>query len=196
MTCTRPGSGTRIGAADFLREVVRRDGETPRLLLRSTNAYLAVLAYVAACNADHSVAVFMNAEDSLRRPLNGFSSLPEGGGGRRMVDTTAFKEMEEKLVVFRARIRGLGESLEALKATRRTALGRRVQLGSSPRPLLTERELEILRLIAEGRDNEEIATALHFALGTIKLHVRGILEKLEARSRTAAAVRAVRLGLI
>lgn len=50
-----PGFASRMRAADFVREVVGRDGDTRRLLLRFTNAYLAVLAQVSACNADHSV---------------------------------------------------------------------------------------------------------------------------------------------
>lgn len=113
-----------------------------------------------------------------------------------MVDTAAFKVMEKNLDVFRTRARGLGESLEAFRAAHRIVPPAPLPVAATPRPELTERELQILRLIAEGNDNEEIAAALHFALGTIKLHVRGILEKLGARSRTAAAVRAVRLGLI
>jgi len=70
---------------------------------------------------------------------------------------------------------------------------------SAERPFhlaLTARECEILRLIAKGCDNTEIAHELHFALGTIKMHVRDILAKLEATSRTEAAVRAVRLHVI
>ncbi|HZO92751.1 MAG TPA: LuxR C-terminal-related transcriptional regulator [Candidatus Baltobacteraceae bacterium] len=68
--------------------------------------------------------------------------------------------------------------------------------GATAPTSLVERELAILRLIAEGQDNVEIARALHFSLGTIKAHVRTILCKLETTSRTAAAVRAVRFGLI
>jgi DNA-binding NarL/FixJ family response regulator len=63
-------------------------------------------------------------------------------------------------------------------------------------PALSARELAILRLIAEGLRNEEIAERLHFGHGTIKLHVREILEKFETSSRTVAAVSAVRLGII
>ena len=63
-------------------------------------------------------------------------------------------------------------------------------------PTLTARESDILRLIAAGRENSEIAVELHFSLGTIKMHVRDILAKLDASSRTEAAVRAVRLAMI
>ena len=61
---------------------------------------------------------------------------------------------------------------------------------------LTEREIAILRMVADGSDNAEIAAALHFGLGTIKLHVREILEKFGTSTRTEAAVRGVRQGLI
>jgi DNA-binding NarL/FixJ family response regulator len=65
--------------------------------------------------------------------------------------------------------------------------------GQSP---LTPRETEILRLIADGRANTEIAETLHIGLGTVKGHIRDILEKLSAADRTQAAVTALRRGYI
>jgi DNA-binding NarL/FixJ family response regulator len=61
---------------------------------------------------------------------------------------------------------------------------------------LTVRETEILRLISEGRANSEIAEALYIGLGTVKGHIRDILEKLSAADRTQAAVTALRKGYI
>ena len=61
---------------------------------------------------------------------------------------------------------------------------------------LSERELEILRLIAQGASNREIAGALFLAEGTIKNHVTNILGKLEVRDRTQAALKAKETGLI
>ena len=61
---------------------------------------------------------------------------------------------------------------------------------------LTSRETEILRLISEGRANSEIAEGLHIGLGTVKGHIRDILEKLSASDRTQAAVVALRKGYI
>lgn len=61
---------------------------------------------------------------------------------------------------------------------------------------LTPRELEILRLISDGVGNAEIAERLHLGLGTVKGHVRDILEKMSANDRTQAAVNALRQGLI
>ena len=56
---------------------------------------------------------------------------------------------------------------------------------------LTPREFEILRHLAEGQSNKEIARDLGITDGTVKLHVRSILRKLEVRSRVEAAVIAV-----
>lgn len=61
---------------------------------------------------------------------------------------------------------------------------------------LSEREVEILRLIAQGASNREIAGALFLAEGTVKNHVTNILGKLEARDRTQAALKARDSGLI
>ncbi|MBW4651244.1 MAG: response regulator transcription factor [Kastovskya adunca ATA6-11-RM4] len=61
---------------------------------------------------------------------------------------------------------------------------------------LTERELEVLQLIVEGCSNAAIAEKLYITVGTVKTHVRNILNKLCADDRTQAAVRALRSGLI
>ena len=68
-----------------------------------------------------------------------------------------------------------------------------------PQPLvvpLSERELEVLRLLADGRSNREIAAAVFLAEGTVKNHVTNLLGKLGARDRTQAALRARDLGLL
>jgi LuxR family maltose regulon positive regulatory protein len=62
--------------------------------------------------------------------------------------------------------------------------------------MLTERELGVLRLIADGRSNQEIAQALMIEVGTVKRHVHSLLGKLAAQSRTAAVARARTLGLL
>ncbi|HEX5860767.1 MAG TPA: response regulator transcription factor [Nocardioides sp.] len=61
---------------------------------------------------------------------------------------------------------------------------------------LTERETDVLRELAAGRSNLEIAGALHVSEGTVKTHVAAILRKLELRDRTQAAVAAYELGLV
>jgi len=61
---------------------------------------------------------------------------------------------------------------------------------------LSERELEILRLIARGTSNREIASGLFIAEGTVKNHVTNILAKLGVRDRTQAAIKAKDIGLV
>lgn len=61
---------------------------------------------------------------------------------------------------------------------------------------LTERELEILELIVAGCSNADIAERLYITIGTVKTHVRNVLNKLCANDRTQAAVRALRAGLV
>lgn len=61
---------------------------------------------------------------------------------------------------------------------------------------LTEREREILRLIAHGMTNAEIARSLFLSEGTVRNYVSAILEKLEVSDRTQAAVLALRFGLV
>lgn len=62
--------------------------------------------------------------------------------------------------------------------------------------LLSERELEVLKLIVEGKSNNEIAEDLYLSANTIKTHVRGIMNKLAVDDRVQAAVVALRSGLV
>jgi DNA-binding NarL/FixJ family response regulator len=61
---------------------------------------------------------------------------------------------------------------------------------------LTERETEVLQLLAGGYSNREIAAALHVAEGTVKNHTSSILSKLGVRDRTRAVLKAIERGLI
>lgn len=61
---------------------------------------------------------------------------------------------------------------------------------------LTDREMEILLLIAEGKTNQEIADDLFIALKTVKVHVSNILGKLQVQDRTQAAIYAFKQDLI
>ncbi|HEY9875800.1 MAG TPA: response regulator transcription factor [Candidatus Obscuribacterales bacterium] len=63
-------------------------------------------------------------------------------------------------------------------------------------PLLSSREREVLKLIADGCSNQEIADQLYLSLGTVKSYVRMILNKLSVDDRIQAAAKAVREGLI
>src|SRR5437870_4558112 len=61
---------------------------------------------------------------------------------------------------------------------------------------LTQRELDVLRLVAEGKTNAEIAQSLFVSVGTVKVHVERIINKLGVSDRTQAAVRAIELGFL
>jgi NarL family two-component system response regulator LiaR len=65
-----------------------------------------------------------------------------------------------------------------------------------PAETLTAREMEVLRLLADGQSNKEIARTLQIAEDTAKTHVRHVLAKLGVQSRTQAVLCAIRLGLV
>jgi two-component system, NarL family, response regulator LiaR len=74
-------------------------------------------------------------------------------------------------------------------------LMREVRVTDTIEPL-TERETEVLRLVALGLANKEIAVRLGIGSGTVKTHVSNLLAKLSMQSRTQAALYAVRIGLV
>ncbi|WP_261565277.1 response regulator [Frankia gtarii] len=65
-----------------------------------------------------------------------------------------------------------------------------------PTPRLTDREMEVLRLVAKGMNNRDIAKQLYISENTVKNHIRNILEKLQLHSRMEAVVYAVREKLL
>ena len=67
---------------------------------------------------------------------------------------------------------------------------------ASRRRRLSDRELEVLRLVARGMNNRDVAKALAISENTVKNHMRSILDKLKLRSRTEAAMYAVRENLV
>lgn len=62
--------------------------------------------------------------------------------------------------------------------------------------VLTERELAVLRLVAVGASNQEIASKLTISINTVKTHIRSILDKLQLENRTQAANYAIQRGLV
>lgn len=97
---------------------------------------------------------------------------------------------EEVLAGVRAVAAGetvLGPSIAARLVTR---------MRTDPAPTLSGRQLEVLRLIAEGRSNPEIAAELFIGESTVKTHVGAIFERLGVNDRTRAVTRAMELGLL
>jgi DNA-binding NarL/FixJ family response regulator len=125
-----------------------------------------------------------------------FAALRAGALGYLLKDVSADRLVEA--VQAAARGESVLQPSVAAKVVARFA-----QLDDAPRarpqPLvvpLSDRELDVLRLLADGRSNREIATALFLAEGTVKNHVTNVLAKLGARDRTQAALRARALDLL
>lgn len=94
-------------------------------------------------------------------------------------------------------IRALASGATAFQPAMTERLGRPAAPASAlASERLTERELEVVRLMAGGFSNKEIAHALGTAEGTIKNHVSNLLSKLGARDRTRAVLRALERGLL
>jgi DNA-binding NarL/FixJ family response regulator len=126
-----------------------------------------------------------------------FAALRAGAVGYLLKDVTGDRLVEALLAAAR------GESVlqpsVAAKVVARFARLPEDDPAPRPQPLvvpLSERELDVLRLLAEGSSNREIAAALFLAEGTVKNHVTNVLAKLGARDRTQAALRARALQLI
>ncbi|MBB1047649.1 response regulator transcription factor, partial [Dietzia cercidiphylli] len=65
-----------------------------------------------------------------------------------------------------------------------------------PRPVLTDREVEVLRAVATGETNRQVASSLNVSEATVKTHLVHVFDKLGATSRTAAVARARELGVV
>jgi len=92
-------------------------------------------------------------------------------------------------------IKAAAEGQVQLSPQAAARLMREVRAPNSPEEL-TEREVDVLRLLAQGKSNKEIALLLTIGEKTVKTHVSNILSKLNVSSRTQAALYAVRIGLV
>ena len=125
-----------------------------------------------------------------------FAALRAGAVGYLLKDVSSDRLVEAVLAAAR------GESvLQPSVAAKVVARFAQLPDDAAPRPQplvvpLSDRELEVLRLLADGGSNREIATALFLAEGTVKNHVTNVLAKLGARDRTQAALRGRALGLV
>jgi DNA-binding NarL/FixJ family response regulator len=117
------------------------------------------------------------------------AALEAGAAGYLLKDA----EADEVAAAIRAAKRG-EVHLDPAVARKLTASLRRGP-STSPKDLLTDREREILSLVAQGKSNKEIATELVISERTARTHVSNILSKLDLSSRTQAALWAVREGL-
>lgn len=151
---------------------------------------------------DVVVADFDSAIHILREPRVADSVRP------RVVVLTANEKERDIRLALAAGVSGyqlMGCRPDELVASVRIAAGGRRYLCSRvaqrvaeslTHESLTSRELDVLRLVARGCANQAVATELDIGVGTVKTHVKSILSKLDARSRTHAAQLAHVRGLV
>ena len=149
---------------------------------------LEILSKIREKNIDIPIAILTtsNEEQDLRE------ALQRGAQGYLL------KDMEPDELVGALRDIVKGKNVVAQNMTdvlTRMAQGKVSDTPDSPFADLTPRETEILKLLAEGQSNKVIARNLGISDGTVKLHVKAILRKLNIHSRVEAAVIAVEKGL-
>ena len=115
----------------------------------------------------------------------------EAGAMSYLLKTTRAPQIAEAI-----RAAYKGESVLEAKVTTKMMKKMRSESEKLPHHDLTERELEVLRLIAEGKRNQEIADQLVIGIKTVKTHVSNILAKLNVEDRTQAAIYAHRHSLV
>jgi ATP/maltotriose-dependent transcriptional regulator MalT len=138
------------------------------------------------------------ALEDLRRGLSGWRELQlpyEEAKVRLLIGTTQRMLGDEEsgrieIDAARGEFHRLGGAADARHAA---AL---LQRGRAPRPVLTHREVEVLRFVAAGRSNRDIAGALHLSEHTVARHMQNILAKLGVSSRAAATSSALKQGLL
>jgi DNA-binding CsgD family transcriptional regulator len=188
-----PVARAAFALAHILRSEERKDGEVDRALVELAREGLEVNSRYAVLQEDYALYA-----QALLADLDG--------------DQTALKTLLQQAAAHARRISNLpalawvlgeiatrfGDSdarREATEIASRLGMGPLLRTLNAAR-LPTKRELEVLRLVAEGLTNQEIAASLGISMHTVSRHVGNILRKLECASRTEAVSTALRLGLI
>jgi NarL family two-component system response regulator LiaR len=212
----------KVGETMTIRIVIADDHGVVRQGLRMFLALDSELEVVGEAN-DGAQAVQLARElkpdvvlmDLMMPVMDGISAIHEIRQSIPEVEVIALTSvLEDASVIGAVRAGAIGYLLKDTKAEElcrsiRAAAAGQVQLSpqaaarlmrevrapESPQSL-TERETEVLRLLAEGKANKEIALTLSISETTVKTHVSNILMKLGVPSRTQAALYAVRIGLV
>lgn len=125
-----------------------------------------------------------------------YDAIKSGANGYLLKEIS----IEEVADAVRAVVAGqslISPSMASKLLTEFTSLAKRAdERHTVPSPRLTDRELEVLKLVAQGMSNRQIAGELYISENTVKNHVRNILEKLHLHSRMEAVVYAVREKLL
>lgn len=142
---------------------------------------------VHAVSPTTRILVFSSFDDSEMI----FTAIQAGAQGYLLKDTLPDRLIKSMLAVFQ------GETILDDSVARRVvqAVSRSNHTNPTERPL-TEREIEVLRLVAQGLSNQQIAIQLTIRDRTVSRHVSNILSKLQLESRTQATLYAIRTGLV
>lgn len=116
----------------------------------------------------------------------------EAGAFSYLLKTSRAQEIAQAI---RAAVKGQ-PILESQVATKIMNRFRQPKPESAPHEDLTEREMEVLRLIASGKSNQEVADELFIGVKTVKFHVTNVLQKLGVEDRTQAAIYAFKHGIV
>lgn len=121
-----------------------------------------------------------------------YESIKSGASGYILKDGSTFDQVVEAV-----RLVAAGQSLiSPTMATKLLEEFVQISRPQTPATVLTVRELDVLRQVARGLSNREIAAALFISENTVKNHIRNLLEKLQMKSRMEAAMYAVRSKLV
>ncbi|MCA1832835.1 MAG: response regulator transcription factor [Actinobacteria bacterium] len=125
-----------------------------------------------------------------------FDALKAGASGYLLKDTSIEEVADAVRKVSRDESLISPSMANKLVSEFTTMVKRADEKQSVPQPRLTDREMEVLKLVAKGRNNRDIAKELFISENTVKNHIRNILEKLHLHSRMEAVVYAVREKLL
>ena len=174
----------RVG--DLAPDVILMDVRMPRMSgIEATRAIAA-----AVPSAKILMLTVSDEEDDL------YEAIKAGATGYLLKEIS----IEEVATAVRAVMSGqslISPAMASKLLTEFTSLAKKAdERQAVPTPRLTDLELEVLKLVAQGMSNREIATELYISENTVKNHVRNILEKLHLHSRMEAVVYAVREKLL
>jgi two-component system NarL family response regulator len=198
----RRGVSMVLGADDDLELVEVGDGDQAIAAVEETPADVVLLdvrmpgrSGVEVCKTikdiSPSTGIIMLTASDEESDL--YESIRSGASGYLLKDGSTYDQVAEAV-----RLVAAGQSLISPSMATKL-LDEFVQMSRSPAPAtaqLTQRELQVLRLVAKGLSNREIAEELFISENTVKNHIRNMLEKLQMKSRMEAAMYAVRSNLL